>query len=250
MEQYAIFLDIDGTLSSGGKVHPNNPKAIYKAQKQGHCVFLNTGRSYAYLPEHVKECANFDGFICGLGADVRVRGKQIFSKIFSDSLLYEMSKTFLAMPEKVALFEGQNHVYFTKTWYDVVGGIPLHSATDFRDKYQDAKISKFTCETVDKSIFAPFLDELVLYDQGHYYELAQKGCTKAVAMQMTAEYLGIPKEKCIAMGDSINDEEMLRAAGIAVVTENGDQKMKKLATFVTSSVKEGGVADAIERILF
>ena len=250
MERYAIFLDIDGTLSSGGKVHPKNPKAIYKAQKQGHFVFLNTGRSYAYLPEYVKACADFDGFICGLGADVRVRGKQIFSKIFPEPLLYEMSKTFLAMPEKVALFEGEKYVYFTKTWYDVVGGIPLRSATDFCKKYKSANISKFTCETVEKSILTPFLDELVLYDQGHYYELAQKGCTKAVAMQMTADYLGIPQERCIAMGDSINDEEMLRDAGVAVVMENGDKKMKEFATFVTSSAKEGGVADAIEKILF
>ncbi len=250
MERYAIFLDIDGTLSSKGKVHPKNSEAIKKAQKHGHFVFLNTGRSYAYLQDYVKACADFDGFICGLGADVRVQGKQLFSKVFSAPLLYEMSKTFLAMPEKVALFEGQDHVYFTKTWYDVVDGIPLTDATDFCRKYPDASISKFTCEPVKKAILAPFLDELVIYDQGHYYELAQKGCTKAAAMEMVAKHLGIPKERCIAMGDSINDEEMLRAAGIAVAMENGEENIKKLATFVTTSAKEGGVADAIEKILF
>ncbi len=250
MERYAIFLDIDGTLSSRGTIHPKNQEAIQKAQKHGHFVLLNTGRSYAYLQGYVKACADFDGFICGLGADVRVRDKQIFSKSFSDELLFEMSKTFLAMPEKVALFEGQNHVYFTKTWYDVVDGIALLATTDFREKYPDARISKFTCEPVDKSILAPFLNELVIYDQGHYYELAQKGCTKAVAMALAADHLGIPKERCIAMGDSINDEEMLKAAGISVVMENGDETLKQYATFVTTPAKDGGVADAIEKILF
>ena len=102
---------------------------------------------------------------------------------------------------------------------------------------------------MNKDLLTPFLDEIVIFDQNHYFELAQKGCNKAVGMMIAANHLKIPKERCVAIGDSINDEDMLRAAGIAVVMENGDERMKKIATFVTDDVKNAGVARAIEKIL-
>ncbi len=250
MDKYAIFLDIDGTLSVGGRVPEENSRMIKEAQRLGHFVFVNTGRCYAYVPEHVKACADFDGFVCGLGADVRIHGKQVFSKTFSTELAVKMSELFLNMPEKVALFEGEEHIYFTKTWHDVPFGIQIASPEDFVSKYPESKISKFTCEPMNKELFTPFLDELVLYDQGSYFEMAQTGCSKATAMQFAAEFLGVPHERCVAIGDSVNDEEMLSAAGIAVVMENGDAAMKEIATFITSSAEEAGVAKAIEKLIF
>lgn len=250
MDKYAIFLDIDGTLSTGGKVPEENSRMIREAQKQGHYVFINTGRSFAYVPEHVKACADFDGFVCGLGADVRIHGEQVLSKTFSTELAMKLSELFLPMPEHVALFEGEDHIYFTKTWYDVPFGIQISSPEDFKTKYPEAKISKFTCEPVEKELLAPVLNELMLYDQGSYFEMAQKGCTKATAMQFAAEFLNIPHERCVAIGDSVNDEDMLKAAGIAVVMENGDAAMKKLATFLTASAEDAGVAKAIEKLIF
>lgn len=250
MDKYAIFLDIDGTLSTGGKVPQENTEAIREAQRRGHFVFINTGRSFAYVPEFVKACADFDGFVCGLGADVRFHEKQIFSKNLSLPLLKKLSELFLKMPEKVALFEGEDRIYFTKTWHNVPSGIPILSPEDFETKFPKAKISKFTCEPVDKELIAPFSDELVLYDQGSYYEMAQKGCSKATAMLYAASYLGVSPKMCVAIGDSVNDEDMLKAAGIAVVMENGDTKMKQIATFVTSSAENAGVAKAIKKLIF
>jgi len=250
MEQYAFFLDIDGTLSRHGQIHPDNKAVIQKAQQAGHFVFINTGRSYAYIPEHVFACADFDGYVCGLGADVRIHGEQVYAKNFSEKTLTDLLELFLSMPDKVSLFEGEEYVYYTRMWHDVVNGVEVREPDAFLNAHRGAKVSKFTCEPVDKKIFAPFSDVLVLYDHGSYYEMAQTGCSKARAMLLAAERLGIPKERCVAMGDSVNDEEMLSAAGIAVVMENGMESTKKLATFVTNDVEEAGVARAIERIVF
>ncbi len=249
MEKYAFFLDIDGTYSLGGKIHPNNIKAIEKARKEGHYIFINTGRAYGYLPKHVLESVEFDGFVCGLGADIRVGGKQIYSQQIQKDLVRKYAEIFLKMPERVALLEGEDKVYYTKTWFDVENGVRVLHPEDFDGKFKDAKISKFTCEAVDKALLEPILDGLTLYDQDGYYELARKGCNKAVGMMIAADYLKIPKERCVAVGDSINDEDMLRAAGIAVVMENGDERMKEIATFITDSAENAGVARAIEKIL-
>ncbi len=248
MEKYAFFLDIDGTLASGGKIHERNINAIHKAQAKGHFFFINTGRSYSYIPQFVKKDINFDGFISGLGADIRIGNEQIFSKTFSNSLLLDLAEMAKRVPDKIILFEGEEYVYFKNTWYDVEKGIELSDYDEFKTKYKDAKISKVSLEPIDKSLFTPFLDRLTLFDHGKYFETAIRGCNKATAMLYAAERIGIPKERCVAMGDSLNDEDMLDAAGISVVMENGHEKIKQIADIITENAWDGGVASAIEKI--
>lgn len=48
MDKKLIFLDADGTLTlPDGRVSPKVQEAIHQVQKNGHEVFLCTGRSYA-----------------------------------------------------------------------------------------------------------------------------------------------------------------------------------------------------------
>ncbi len=248
MDKYAFFLDIDGTLVGKGGIHPDNICAIKRAQKAGHFVFLNTGRGYASIAPEILNCAPFDGVVCGLGADIRVHGTQIFAKRMELSLLQKLTRVFLSLSDATGVFEGEDAMYSigkTEGWVFC----PLTTADDFTTKYKNAHISKFTCLPVDLSVFTPFLDELVLYDQKFYMELAQKGCSKAKGMHLAADFLGVPHCHCVAIGDSVNDMEMLQAAGIAVVMGNGSEQMKKIATFVTDTVDRAGVAQAIERII-
>jgi hydroxymethylpyrimidine pyrophosphatase-like HAD family hydrolase len=52
----------------------------------------------------------------------------------------------------------------------------------------------------------------------------------------------------MAVGDSMNDEAMLRWAGCGVAMRNGDERVKKIASFVTEkSNDEDGAAIAIEQ---
>jgi hydroxymethylpyrimidine pyrophosphatase-like HAD family hydrolase len=54
----------------------------------------------------------------------------------------------------------------------------------------------------------------------------------------------------LAVGDSMNDEAMLRWAGIGVAMVNGDDRIKNMADLVTErSNDDDGVADLIERYI-
>ena len=48
------------------------------------------------------------------------------------------------------------------------------------------------------------------------------------------------------MGDGCNDLEMLRAASLAFVPENGDAQPKALADYIVRSNAEGAVAHVID----
>ena len=53
----------------------------------------------------------------------------------------------------------------------------------------------------------------------------------------------------MACGDSDNDLSMLRLAGTSVVTANGQEEAKALATYLAPSCDEDGVARAIEELV-
>ena len=51
-------------------------------------------------------------------------------------------------------------------------------------------------------------------------------------------------EDSVAVGDSMNDQEMLEAAGLSICMANGSETMKKLADDICPSVGENGIREA------
>lgn len=78
-------------------------------------------------------------------------------------------------------------------------------------------------------------------------EVSDKTVNKGVALEAVCEYFGIPTAQSIAFGDSMNDAEMLRAAGIGVAMGNSSEQVKLLADQVCESCAEDGVAKALTR---
>ncbi|MCL1813962.1 MAG: Cof-type HAD-IIB family hydrolase [Treponema sp.] len=81
-------------------------------------------------------------------------------------------------------------------------------------------------------------------------EVLPAGADKGNALRLIAEKCSIPREAVLAVGDSMNDESMLRWAGYPVAMSNGDSKLKEIAALVTEkSNDEDGVAEMIERYI-
>lgn len=64
------------------------------------------------------------------------------------------------------------------------------------------------------------------------------------------DYLHIKKEDTLAVGDNMNDIDMLQNAGTGVAVANAFDEVKDVASYVTTkSVNEGGFAEAIRKYL-
>src|SRR5438876_11636593 len=78
-----------------------------------------------------------------------------------------------------------------------------------------------------------------------FLEILPQGSSKGAALEFVAQHLGIPLSEIIAVGDNLNDLEMIRTAGLGVAMGNAPPELRAQAGYVTSTNDEGGLAEVI-----
>jgi hypothetical protein len=85
--------------------------------------------------------------------------------------------------------------------------------------------------------------------QGEILEFLSPESGKWAAIAHVAEQGGIEPEAIAAIGDDVSDVEMLNRAGFGVAMGNAVASARSAAAFVARSNAEGGIVEAIERVL-
>ena len=101
-----------------------------------------------------------------------------------------------------------------------------------------------------ESIIRTYLGEnITLFTSKPYYlEILPVKTDKGTALEKVAGIMGIKPEEVLAIGDSMNDEAMIRWAGMGVAMVNGDERIKSIADLVTEKDNDNdGVAEVIEK---
>ena len=83
-----VFFDLDGTLISDDEAYiiPDSAvNAIHKAQKNGHLMYVDTGRTVMNVEQRIRDIG-FDGYICGCGMYIECDGKVIYQHTLSSEL--------------------------------------------------------------------------------------------------------------------------------------------------------------------
>ena len=249
-DKYAVFIDIDGTLM--GKCDEalgKNLATIQKVRSLGHKVFISTGRSTAYLPEKIGIEKNFDGVISGAGAVARFNNKEFLKQLMPYSMTEKFSR-FVLQHNLMGILEGQNNMYH----FEIPEGAEAHWIKLDEENFSkiitpDIPIEKFTISgKAPKELDEIMGDECTVLRFPTYVEIIQKTLGKGNALRETLKMLDIPIERSVAIGDSMNDFDMLKAAGISVAMGNAPDKIKEIADIVTKDVDSAGVSDALTRI--
>src|SRR5690606_2824056 len=79
----------------------------------------------------------------------------------------------------------------------------------------------------------------------HNLECNPKDVNKAAGIQEVCQLLGIQMSEVVAIGDSMNDEAMIRSAGLGVAMGNAQASIKNIADITTATYLENGVARVI-----
>jgi hypothetical protein len=93
---------------------------------------------------------------------------------------------------------------------------------------------------------------MTVYDQRDFglVDVIAPGCSKGATLAEWVRRRGWSREEVMAIGDNLNDIEMLQYAGLPVVMGNSVPQLKALGWRETLSNDEGGVAAAIEMYAF
>lgn len=251
----AAFFDIDGTLVSlKTKVYPPSARtAIAHLREGGVKCFVATGRSkFEIQGEHLLDGIEFDGFLTNNGQDAYdLQGALLYGKPIDPADVTAL----LDWAEQRGLpcwmvSDARSIVNFIDD--RVLAAMEaIHTAPppvgDLRTML-DGPVFKIVLflnqeEMREPIALAPHSRATQWFALGH--DIISKDGGKCAAMLDILDRLDIPREASIAFGDSENDLEMIRAAGIGVAMGNATPEIKAAADYITADCDEDGLWKAL-----
>lgn len=263
-----IAIDIDGTLiTPDGKIGDRTKRAIHKAIEYGIHVAIASGRPMDGVVPYLKE----------LGLDIEGQHSVVQNGVFiQDNKTHEavstipLSKADLDyILKELKGFEGFQISPIDKDEFYVLDKKPnaatLHDAElcqmdlvyvdpkEFSEDHIFAKVLLHgSTESIDE--FEKKMPEGIprffntVRSAPFIYEILPKEANKGAGVALLAKFLGVPRENVMAIGDELNDVQMMEWAGVPVAMGNANPKIKALAKYITAKNTEDGVGKAIEEL--
>ena len=282
----AIDLD-GTMLNSYGMVTENTKQVIKNTINKGTEVIIASGRPIDSIKTIAKEIGSENYFIAGNGAliyDIK-KDEIIYEKFMNKQKVLEIIKiceensiSYNIYTEKTIIAKGlkYNVLYYykenlkkeenKKTNITIVEDV-----YEYIKNLENEKFLKITVCDETKSVFNSIIRKLrtvedidvldVLHmsrkmiKQGtedvpieyYYTEISLKDVDKWNALEYLANKMNISKDEIIAIGDNINDKEMIENAKVGIAMGQSTPVITKIADFVTLNNNEDGVAKALEK---
>lgn len=272
-----IFLDIDGTLvntDANPEFIPESAiKAVYQARQNGHQVYLCTGRSKAEIYDYIT-AVGFDGVIGAAGGFIEVHGKEIFHETIKPESAVIVSQYFndkgidFYLESNSGLYASKNLIPHLE-WI-IYGDVEHDPAAKERKKqgshFINALIqdSQMPTEDINKICFletngSKYQD---IYDAFHdeFYmvrctvpsfgdesgEMSVPGINKSTSIRILLEHLKGDIANTYAIGDGMNDAEMLDCVNTGIAMGNAKEGLKAIADYITTNLMEDGIYNAFK----
>lgn len=87
------------------------------------------------------------------------------------------------------------------------------------------------------------------YDGSWFYEIYPVAATKSSGLRWLGQHFGISQSEMVAVGDHVNDLDMIEYAGLGVAMGNAQPEVKQLADRVIGHHDQDGLAVFIEQLL-
>lgn len=268
-----IAFDLDGTiLDSQKNLSQRNLAALSRCVQMGIQVVPTTGRAVDGIPKKILEIPGVRYAITtngGAVVDLEI-GKKLKSCNLPNAKVLELIgilKKYHAMYDPYINGRGISQPAFIEHMEDygiepVIQKMVLetrdvvpNTEAFVRENGSDAeKMNVFFQDLGEREVFREELKmvEGIIVSSSLYnnVEINAQGATKGEALLWLADHLGIDRMDTMAFGDGENDISMLKAAGIGVAMENGQDSVKAAANELTLTNDQDGVAVAIEKLIF
>lgn len=280
-----VAIDIDGTLlNSKSELTDKTIDVLKKASERGIYIVLTSGRMTTVIKEFCKKIgadkfliAENGASIVNLQTDELIYKKYIPKNVVLDilNICEDNNIYYMIYTNKELIVKNLKHMalFFYKQNYNPNARLETHIASrEYIEQLEDEFAKIMICDE-DRAIYNSIVNKLskitaidvmtiphistkvlnvgteekvISYS---YADISAKDTNKWTAIEMLTEMLGIDREEVIAIGDNINDLQMIKNAGLGVAMKNGSPVLRELADEIAPSNDEDGVAYIVEKYI-
>lgn len=253
----SLFFDIDGTLVSfkTHEIPQSTIDALTEAKKNGVGIYISTGRPIPIITnlgaiEHL-----IDGYVTTNGALCRIGDETICcNAIPADDV---RTLTHYADADDFACIVVGERDIAVYNYKDVVGDVFLKEINvkgmehmpPVEQVLAEQRILQLT-PFISSEYETRLMDRLQGCVSGRWHpaftDITSSAAGKANGLKAMAKHLSLHIGETMAFGDGGNDIDIIRAAGIGVAMGNASDEVKAAADYVTTSVDDDGVMNALK----
>ena len=258
-----LAVDLDGTLLTKERVpHPQNIIAVQKAMAAGIKVVPASGRVAASVLQFSHALGFDEAMICSNGAHVQGQGG---IELLHVELSPEAVQITLDYAETASVHINaytRNELFFigNSDWGDIYrrrvrAVVPRDASFDEVRQMQLLKIILVDQPEAIRKHRTELEKRLrtdvaaLTESEPEYLEVLSPYANKGIGLKVLAESLGIDQSETAAIGDYLNDLEMVRWAGIGAAMANAEEEVKAAADIQVGSNDDAGVSEFIDYLI-
>lgn len=278
-----LVIDLDGTLlCRDGSVSQRNADAIVRARDAGIEVVIATGRALVES-RHCLDAIQYTGVLVAAGGSMLTcveTGRTLQRRVLEQDVVEDVAETLIGHGHKVLILKdahASGYDYLTvgpgeldaasKWWFAQIPVEVRHIDHCSHDPHpQDSVRAAIVAHGEN---IAPIAEGLKRRLNGlahlqhwsavteshatggetHLLEVFSPNVNKWTMIESYGAEKGIVRERIAAIGDGLNDVELIREAGLGIAMANADPRTVAVADRTTSDHDNHGVADAIDKII-
>lgn len=257
--------DIDGTLVRNDKtLSEENKKWIRRLKEKGVEFSIVSGRTNRSVSRYYNELGIKGATSALNGSALYSEDDKVLSSVFIPkeisinivSILKASKSEFImvsldewyAEDKESAIYKNKRKIY------DCEGFVcPFEKVAEEKEisKFLVISSSQRELQDVEREVRKLYSEKEVTYFPAKgLLEIMPKSVNKGNGLEELARYYGLDRSRVMAIGDEVNDIEMIERAGIGVAMGNAISKVKEVADIITATNEEDGVARIIKEYFF
>ena len=254
-ERYALFFDIDGTLVSfrTHEIPPSTVMALTQAKSNGSKLYIATGRPPVIITnlgaiEHLIDgYITTNGALCFVGDELvccQPIPKQDVMTCVEDAKVKGYSLIVVGRKD-VAVLDPTGDVDRIFRQMLAVREFDKASPLEMVLQQDILQLTPFFPAEYEPELLKRMPQCVSGRWHPEFTDITANGADKGKGIQAIARHEGFDPSRTIAFGDGGNDTSMILQAGIGIAMGNAIDALKEKADYITASVDDDGVQDAL-----
>ena len=277
-----IASDLDGTMFEKGNVIPEtNLKAINDINNSNINFTICTGKTYSLFKNICEDIGTGYGIFGNGNQIINLKtGEEIYRKLLKNEDVLFCINTAKKLKLHIHLYTNKEVITekllymdlrnFELTKNDKNIDLEFKIVTDIQKyvKRENPEILKLVISAEKdlaslKKEFAKnknlqvnlirkvdkYRDEIIGKEY-EYLDIMPAGINKEQALEVLENYLKIDKSEVLAIGDNLNDLEMIKDSGVGIAVANAYDEVKEVANYTTTTTAQnGGFAEAVYKFI-